>query len=547
MSSRHTLIALTVVAVFLGAVVALDRPTKTASRSPRVVPEYREAKVTRVVLARPGMDDVEMVRGQTGWRIVEPVAAPVDVDAVDHLLGTIETLSYIRRGPSPEPKSQRRIAIELAGGDQVVLRIGNPSAKSGGAWVTRDGTAKAFLVEGYAAKALDRTIHNLRRSRVFGTSLEQVSGLTVNVGAEALQLSGAPLALHLDGGGTVRADARALARLLKPLLATRMDRFVDAKGGVESNGYGLELIGEAGTERVVRVGTCSAPADHWLVDSPAGRGCVPAAVFRSLAELAKQPASLIDHLLLARVPRLVTAVSVTVGDTKREARRKGAGWFGAGGARLDTNNVDVWLTRLAHLSTAKYERVAPGKPHATVVVSYAGGSRDTVTLLMRDGRAFARRNDEPVVFQLKPAAQKHLDELDLRWRDTELVSASALGMNRARAIVGGKLIEQVTRGATHSDWSVSPAGKAQVAAIDDLRRRLAQLQAVRFTSSPLGKVRRRIEADFDKTPSGPATAVVVDIGAETKTGCLAKFTKQPVVFELSRADCAALLGPWSKP
>lgn len=554
MSSRRTLIILSLVALVLGVIVVMggDKKRRRAD-SPRVVPEYRVGQVARLLLERRGRAPLELTSAAAGEPLVlvKPVRAPVDANAIDGLLGTIETLSHARRVRGRRIDRPRlTITIVMRDGTTVQLALGDLVQATQQTWLTKKGNKDAYLIPAYAARALDRGVDDIRRRSVFDTVADVVTGVELNVGVTSLVLSGQPLLLHLDGGGTARIRPRAITGLLGRLESARLERFDASTAKPTPGTYTLRIIGSAGTEQLVHVGPCPGRSAWWLVDTAAGRGCVDPAPFIQLQRLSKRPLELIDHSLVMAGHKTV-GLAVSHRSKTFEFRRRGATWFGKDGRAASTSAVDAWLGSFNRLSRPKHVRALAGtREVARVVLNYDGGDKDVVRIVSdKQARLFARRNDEPLFFELVADAAKLFVGVGTQLRDRQLVSAQALGLNRARALRGGVVVEDVVRGATHGDWRASAPkrAKALVAAIDKLRHAAAQLRAQRFSAMPMATVRRRVELYFDKTPAEPATTVVIDVGPATNNGCLARRAKQPDVFELSNADCAALLGPWTRP
>ncbi|GAB4559931.1 MAG: hypothetical protein Tsb0020_06180 [Haliangiales bacterium] len=188
----------------------------------------------------------------------------------------------------------------------------------------------------------------------------------------------------------------------------------------------------------------------------------------------------------------------------------------------------------------------------------------------------------------------------LRFRPRELLSREPYSLRELRAYRRGRLVAHIERGNGLSDWRVrvpaghvlradTPSGRAPEGAvtepgrvhgggfvagssrvedgvaraearasgvvIDSLRQAIARLRAQRFIAAEPRPAHRlsppvlRVEARFDPGPLDPDDAPlrhVIELGADTLDGCLARLDGHGSVFEIDRARCALLSGRWTQ-
>ncbi len=189
----------------------------------------------------------------------------------------------------------------------------------------------------------------------------------------------------------------------------------------------------------------------------------------------------------------------------------------------------------------------------------------------------------------------------LRFRPRGLLSREPYSLREVRAYRRGQLVAHIERGDGLSDWRVRvPAGhvlradaqrgwaservvaepsrveaggtaaearraqardaaaetRASGAIIDLLRQAIARLRAQRFIAEEPRPTHRlsppplRVEAHFDPGPLDPDDALlshVIEFGADTADGCLARLDGRGPVFELDGARCDLLSGQWTQP
>ncbi len=561
MSSRRTLIVLSALALVSVVVVILDggHAGQAVRDERRLVPAYARENVTGLRIERPGAADVVIRSSKGTLAMAAPVAAALDQAAITDLLGTVEVLTYRRssrrRAEHGLDTPRVRLTVEL-GHASVVLALGARMDAIDRVWLGRSGDSKAYLIDGYAARALDRTAAELRSRRVFFAQPHEVTGIELHRGAASLVLSGAPLSVHRDGPGTVRMAAASSARLLA-LLDGLVLRFVASSAAVPDTALGdrlrIRVIGSHPARMLAELGPCPNTQGQRLVDTTAGRGCVSEADLVEISAYAGDPAATYDRTLVGAEP--VETVTISAGTERVELAASGGGWRFVGGREASADSVRTMLRALdgPHGSPVEISASDMRTMVRRVVIGARGDTRE-VQIFETSRGVIARRAAEPVGFVVDPAIVAAVSPIALAYRSRELLSLEPSSLVEAIARTGTRVRQHVVRGALLEDWTARrPSGaKVALSAVRALGQRVARLRAVRFVAAlsvPLHGLRPSglvVELQFEPGLAGGPARIAhrIALGGRTKRGCYATLDSDRVVFELDRDTCAALTSSW---
>jgi hypothetical protein len=319
--------------------------------------------VARVVWERPGEAPVVLERKYglpSELRVArQPPAGelrvPADEHVVDDLLGTLELLSPRRALPASRAERgldppRLRIHVRCQGGRTTTLALGHRITAMDRVWLARldadtDQPGTDHLIEGHAARALDRSLDDLRARRVFAglaasltpDGLSGDADIELRQGSRALALLDRHTILDLDAepAPLARADLGQLSALVRRLRDLVIVRFVDdapgAPGGRAEAGHaGLLTIRAHDTDNLAatleELGPCPPPApaaapaapggapaspspaspdgapagsrDLRLVRTHLGTGCVEADALTAVAAFLDEPQRMIARTLL---------------------------------------------------------------------------------------------------------------------------------------------------------------------------------------------------------------------------------------------------------
>ena len=199
-----------------------------------------------LTLAR-GDETIVFEREGAGWKIVEPVVAPTEENAVEPMLEALARLKY-ERDIGPQASLDRfglgepELIVEVAGESGILGKISLGAETPGGSslYVNLSDTGTVFITNKSIKGALDKSLFDLRGKKVVDFSLSDVAAL-------AVAREGELLALETPDGTDWRmtfpeehrADAGRIRRLLASIRSARVKRFTE-EDAADLGKYGLE-------------------------------------------------------------------------------------------------------------------------------------------------------------------------------------------------------------------------------------------------------------------------------------------------------------------
>jgi hypothetical protein len=246
-----TLLGLVVLLVVAGAVggVALwtgkdEQKKAEAKEKSEKLFDFDKAQARELRLSRDGQVTVKVVKGDKGWKLVQPVEAEADDMAVDSLLGTLESLKEkkelegekdLKSFGLEQPKLEA--AVKLADGKEQGLQIGVDNSFDNTLYAKKLGDATVRVIDSWNKTGLEKTAFDLRDKRV--AHLEDAAEV------KRLEVTGVKSPYTLEKEGTswkvngAPADGPAADRIasaLKSLKATA----VAAEKADSLKDYGLD-------------------------------------------------------------------------------------------------------------------------------------------------------------------------------------------------------------------------------------------------------------------------------------------------------------------
>jgi uncharacterized protein DUF4340 len=572
-----TLLSVLVLALALAVLVDQPRPALDAGLRDRVLEGFAPARIVRLTLRAPGRPELVLERapvpdgagGTTkGLALTAPGRFATDQAAVRDLLGTLEYLSWRRRFPADASRWSARgldaPAVAIATWDDTgtaaALLVGRTETTLGRTWVSPGPGGPVYLVDAYAARALDRSLDDLRRHDPFALASDSVDRLEVATPRVRARLRGRPACVEI-AGGCARADAAWVEGFRERLQALRLSRFLAEPPRGEPT---LEI--DAGGEKLASFGPCDAAgaADERAVTTPIGAGCVPAAALDDLAAAIREPSELVARSPLSMPIAAVRRVDLRpAGAAPVVFERKGGAWTGTrGDARqpLDEEAVRAWLGEVASYRAREVRpgAASPAATPETMVFSGEDGRKETLAMwstVAGGGGAgatvLARRDDEPVLLVFHPALRRYLGT-----RSDDLVARDVLGFEPyALAEIeldGPGGAERAVRGDTVDQWSlVAPVALAAdadtVARLRDVASHLRARKVVAAPPVPFPAA-HTLTLTLDRPPGAPETAprerLVLELAPAPASGpagdCLARRRGGDTVYLLGGEACAAL-------
>ena len=520
-----------------------------------VVPKCCGENVVVIEIHRGVGKNVVLERHTSGFSLVEPKHVMLASGAVGQLMDAVEQLTYRRSvdrslvSSALLGETELRIQIQLETGPTISLAVGPLLPFLDRRWVIRSDSSRAFWVQGYMVRDLEKAIVSLRRRNPFVHSMTR-SGDSIRVsrGKEFVLVQPSPLvvASPLRKAPASQSQVEHFRQILE---AIEIRKFV-ARAVVPSPlGMAIQVQSSAHTDWLWEIGECVAIPNQRLVLTSIGLGCVDAKALGVVADYLSQPETL-HRKELFPVDGL-SQIQITRDRSKWRMVRQAGEWL-VGETKLPTERTQVitWLDRFRQMSTRTWVSANnSGVTLATVQLLYADGKEVRFHIQRHPFGLLARHEGTAPAQLLAPEASTLWSPSDIQFLSTQLWIHDVWSLNGVEVRKSGQRVVQLSRGDLHTDWIVQyPKGHAVIVpALERLRGVIAQLRALRYVMPSQVRPHTfhapvRIELAFDPAPGilGPSIRRTVLIGADTPAGCHAQIPGRPEIFELDSPICSIL-------
>lgn len=529
MSKRTTIVLAVIAAGLLAFILVYERHTLSSGdlegREGRLLQTFVRDRVTKLEIERED-GRVVLERTRSGedelgeWRITEPVAADVDFDAVDSVMGALEWADARRTltGISAEDRerfgltSPRLRAWFTVADRRVPIAIGGEDPQESGLYAQLEDESVAYVVGRDVYEALDHDAGWFREKELLtDVGPSRAERLTLEGEAGERRLVRRDGRWWLEAPVEGLASAGAVQEILRKLEDSKAERFVaDAPESLAQ--YGLDA--PAHVARVARTrGDGNETVEAVLaIGGPCGEhegelyarvddGPVVCVDADTVEPLGRDVDALREGRLLSVRDDEVERITIASGNRELEVWREGGEWKlrSKQGPReteasADPEGVADFLrtlrdTRAQAFLPADPEAVrARGltNPTATVTVGLASSEEEARTEVVTLGAveadaAWARRGEEPALLQLSPAVAQTLSTSPLPFRARRLVRED--GGQVTRLLVRRPEVREVVEDGSDGSRVVEPlAAPADAAALRAAGRELASLTAERFVA-----------------------------------------------------------------
>ncbi len=186
MQNKTTLILAAIAIVLAGGVAVIEfgsRPQQQAVEADRQRLIRLEPEAITGLSLTTEIDSLSLTRGESGWRLSEPITSSVDVVAVDTLLSTLTTVrptnelgdieNWADLGLEP-PRNRLEITTDSG---TVTLDLGEPTFDNQGRYARMD-TAETAVIIG-ADLDLTPTLFALRDKSLLGFNREEITAVSL--------------------------------------------------------------------------------------------------------------------------------------------------------------------------------------------------------------------------------------------------------------------------------------------------------------------------------------------------------------------------------
>ncbi len=411
-----TIVAAIVLAGLVGYIYFVDakRPAGGAEEKAKAFTAVEAEKIEELRITSGDGDAARLVKGTSGWELVEPARAEADaaeVTSITSNLSSLEVQRVVDENPGDLAQyglNPPRVDVAFREeGDKEFrhLLIGEKTPTGGDLYAKLQDENRVFLVASYLDTTFNRTPFDLRDKRVLKFDRDKADSLEIAGGGSTLRLTKKGEDWWIAEPVTARGDFGAIEALVTRLGSVQMQRVVEAEPK-DLKEYGLArpsvtaTVGAGSSRATLTLGEIEGDA---VYAKDASRPMV-FAVEESLAtELKKTAGDLRRKDVFDFRPFNANRIEITRAGQKLvfEKTKDKDGkeiWRDAAGQNADATKVEDVLNRFSNLRAASFQQARPAalaSPEATVTVTSGEGKTETVHFAKSGENAFANRPDEP--------------------------------------------------------------------------------------------------------------------------------------------------------
>ena len=429
MKFRGLLIAVALLAV-LGGVVYWSNSkqksgdTKTADTTTKVL-TIPEDQIREVRIEKTGGERTLLRKGDDGkWQIVEPQPLRADQETVNSMVTALASLSADKIveekvadvAPYGLNKPGLTVKVVRKDGKTSDLAIGDEVLTGSGSYAKVGGDPRVFTIANFTKSSLEKTANDLRDKRLLTFDSEKLTRVNVNAQGQDVEFGkNNQNDWQILKPKPLRADGSQVEELIRKLKDAKMDPSVmpeDAKKAAAAFGSGARVavvtVSDAAGNQQLEVrkdkdknyyAKSTAVDGVYKVGSDLGDG------------LDKKLEDFRNKKLFDFGWNDPTKVEVRRGVNAPVTYAKSGEKWMAGQKQMDAASVQGLVDKLRDLNAAKFLEAGAGATVIEATVTSNDGKRvEKVTVMKQGEKYFAKRENEPSIYELDGKAAEELQK-----------------------------------------------------------------------------------------------------------------------------------------
>jgi uncharacterized protein DUF4340 len=427
MKPRGLLAAVIVLAALGGALYWSNRKQKADAAKPATdtattkILSIPEDQIKEVSLKKTGAETIVLRKGDDGkWQIAEPKPLHADQDTAKSLAGAFATLNADKvvedKAADLSPYGLNAPTLDVTvtkkDGKSQEFLVGDDQPTGGGSYAKLAGDAHVYTIASYVKTSIDKTPNDLRDKRLLTfdqdkltrVDLQPVKGEAVEFGKNNQNdwqiLKPKPL----------RADGSQVEELIRKLKDAKMDATIsdeDAKKAAAGFASGAKIAtvtvaDSSGTE------TLEVRKDkdkNYYAKSSAVDG-----VYKVTADLGEGLDKKVDDFRNKKLFDFGWTDPGKIEIGKSTFEKSGDKWM-TGAKQLDAPSVQSVVDKLRDLASTNFLDSGGGTPVLDITVTSNSGKRvEKVSITKQGDQYFAKRENEPSIYQLDGKAVEDLQK-----------------------------------------------------------------------------------------------------------------------------------------
>ena len=426
MRFRGLLVALAALIVLGGLVWYSQRSKQNESAGPAAdaaskLVSIPEDQLTRIEVKRAVGETTVIERKDGRWELTSPKPLRADQDAANTLASSASSLStdqlVFAKAPDLDEFGLKLPSVEVAltqkDGKSKRILIGDEAPTGGSYFVKLADDPRVFTIASFNKLALDKTGNDLRDKRLLTFSRDELTRIELSAKGQTLEFGkNSRNEWQIVKPQPVRADGALVDELIRKLQAAQMDALAtddDLKKAAQGFSAGslaavARVTDASGTQQL----TVRQAADKTYYAS----GTAVEGVHKIDADLGEMLGKGLDGFRNRKLFDFGWTdpgkVEIRDGEKTWAWTKSGQNWL-AGAKKMDAPAVQTVIDELRNLSASGF----PPGGFATAAIDLAVTSEDgkrveRVQLSNTGGRWFARRENEPSIYEIAAGAVESL-------------------------------------------------------------------------------------------------------------------------------------------
>ena len=428
MSLRGLLIAAILLASLGGAAYWSEKHKKpenkpSADAAPKIL-TIPEDQFKQLALNKKGGDSTVLSKSDAGkWQITGPKPLPADQDSVSSLVSSLSSLSsdklvedkasdlssYGLNAPSEE------ITVKKKDGNTQKLLLGDDTPTGSGVYAKLENDPRIFTVATYVKSNLDKTAKDLRDKRLLTFNSDKLTRVDLQAKGQNVEFGkNNQNDWQILKPKPLRADGSQVEELIRKLKDAKMDTSVtdeDAKKAgaafASATKVAVAVVTDSGGSQQIEVRK-DKDKNYYAKSS------VVEGIYKVPADLGDGLDKGLDDF---RNKKLFdfgwndpTKVDLHNGLVSATYQKSGDKWM-SGAKQMDSVTIQTLLDKLRDLSSVKFLETDGGSPVFDATVTSNDGKRvEKLTITKLGDKYFAKRENEPAVYELESKAVEELQK-----------------------------------------------------------------------------------------------------------------------------------------
>jgi Domain of unknown function (DUF4340) len=428
MKPKGLLIAVALLAVLGGLIWWSNKRQLAASKAPATtetkILTIPEDQIQEIKIQHANGDIVDLRRDSGKWRIVQPKQLAADPDTSSSLVSALtsvtadKTIEDKATDISPYGLNHPTLDVTVTkkdGGTNELL-IGDDTPNASGSYAKLPNDGRVFTVLSFVKTGLDKSLNDLRDKRLLVFDSDKLTRVE-------LTAKGQPVEFSKNGQNEweilkprpLRADSAQVDTLIGKFKDAKMDAAVsadDAKKAAAAFASGTKVATATVTDAS---GTQTLEVRKDKDKNYYAKGSAVEGIFKITSDVGDALDKGVDDFRNKKLfdfgftdPSKLDIKNA--GGTTVTYTKSGDKWM-SGSKALDNSTVQNLIDKLRDLSATKFPAEGGGSPVFEATVTSNSGKRiEKVTITKQGSQYFAKRENEPSIYELDGKAAEDLQK-----------------------------------------------------------------------------------------------------------------------------------------